>query len=140
MFRQNQGVTLIELLVVISIIAILTMVAVPSYNSYLRRTNRVDATAALMRVASMQEKYYVQNNSYATTAQLGPLATSEHGWYTIAITTAGTLVTDYTATATAVSSGKQNADTDCRRFTLTSTGVKSAFKSDSTANGTSCWR
>jgi type IV pilus assembly protein PilE len=140
--KKRNGFTLIELMIVVAVVGLLAVIAYPSYLGYLRRTNRVDATAGLMRVASAQEKYFVQNNTYATTAQITTLGlnNSERGWYTITIAPLGTLTQGYTATATAVAGKRQINDLECRTFSITSTGVKAAAKSDSSDSSGNCWR
>ena len=63
-FRQ-QGMTLIELVVVMVIVGILAAVAIPSYRSYVIRSQRSDAKDALLALATQQEKHYLQCNNYA---------------------------------------------------------------------------
>ncbi|HEX6572671.1 MAG TPA: type IV pilin protein [Steroidobacteraceae bacterium] len=148
MSRQNamgpqRGVTLIELMIVIVVVGILASIAVPSYRSYVLRTHRVEAKTALLNLAAAQEKHYLQNNTYAansalTTAPpagLGLPATTENGWYTVAIAS-GANAASFTATAT--SAGAQVADTDCATFTITALGVKTATKQGG-ATSTVCW-
>jgi type IV pilus assembly protein PilE len=133
----NRGVTLVELMVVLLIAAVLASIAVPSYRQYVLRSNRTEAAAALLNVAAAQEKFYLQNNTYADDTQLatappaglGLSATTERGYYTIAINAAG--AAGFTATATAV--GSQAADSDCASFTINQAGTK-------TATSTGCWR
>jgi type IV pilus assembly protein PilE len=134
-----QGVTLIELMIVIVVIGILASIAVPSYRNYVTRAQRTDAMSALLRVAAAQEKFYLQNNTYASTALLDDappaglgINGTENGWYTLAITGAD-LTRAFTVTATPVGGGAQATDTHCASFSLTSAGAKSATNSD-------CWR
>ena len=137
-FRMH-GVTLIELMIVIVVIGILASIAVPSYRNYVTRAQRTDAMSALLRVAAAQEKFYLQNNTYAATgflddappAGLGINGT-ENGWYTLAITSTD-LTRNFTVTATPVAGGAQATDTHCASFSLTSAGAKGATNTD-------CWR
>ena len=137
MRNRMKGVTLIELMIVIVIVAILASIAVPSYRSYVLRSHRVEAKTALLNLAAAQEKFYLQNNTYATNAQLtaappnglGLSATSERGWYTIAIAN-GANAAGFSATATAT--GTQAEDSHCASFTINQLGVKSATNTD-------CW-
>ena len=64
----GHGFTLIELMIVMVIMAILASASVAGYRQYLRRANRTDATAALLRLSAAEERFYLQNNRYATTA------------------------------------------------------------------------
>ena len=66
--RRSAGFSLIELLVVVTIIGILGMIAVPSYRAYTMRAHRTEAKTALLQIATSQERYYIQNNSYGTVA------------------------------------------------------------------------
>ena len=144
--RNQAGVTLMELLTVIVVIGVLTSIAIPSYRRYTMRAQRSDATAALLRIAAAQEKFYLQNNTYTTTVGAGGLnlgaGTSERGWYnlTIAAPTGFTIGTAYLATATAVSGGGQIDDLDCRTFTIRETGERGAANSGGTSNTPNCWR
>ena len=62
---RQQGMTLIELVVVMVIVGILAAVAIPSYRSYVIRSQRSDAKDALLALATQQEKHYLQCNNYA---------------------------------------------------------------------------
>jgi type IV pilus assembly protein PilE len=65
---RKRGFTLIELMIVMVIMAILASASVAGYRQYLRRANRTDATAALLRLSAAEERFYLQNNRYATSA------------------------------------------------------------------------
>jgi type IV pilus assembly protein PilE len=140
---RMKGFTLIELMIVIVVIAVLGSIAVPSYRSYILRTHRVEAKTALLNLAAAQEKFYLQNNTYATNAQLatappnglGMTATTENGWYTIAIAN-GASATTFSATATAAAG--QVDDSACATFTINALGVKSATKQGG-GTSTACW-
>jgi type IV pilus assembly protein PilE len=136
--RAGRGFTLVELMITVAIIAIISAIAYPNYTRYVMRSNRTDATAALLRLAAAQEKFYLQNNTYTTTITNVGSANSEHGYYTITIDTGN--ATTFTASATAPTGSRQRNDTDCRTFTITAAGVKGASKADTTANDAACWR
>jgi type IV pilus assembly protein PilE len=141
---RMQGVTLIELVIVVVIIGILASIAVPTYSQYVLRSHRVEAKSALMKLAAAQEQYYVQNNTYATAAKLstappgglGIPATTENGWYTIAIAD-GASTAAYSATATAA--GSQTRDTKCASFTINQLGQKTATNSGGSDATDECW-
>jgi type IV pilus assembly protein PilE len=143
---RNRGFSLIELLVTIAIIGILASIAYPSYRSQLLRAQRTDATAALLRVAAAQERFYLQNNSYAATANLttappGGLGIpgTDRRYYTLTIESAD-LAAGFTAVAVPVAGGPQARDTDCARFTLTEAQLRGATKSAGADNTANCWR
>ena len=145
---EAPGVSAIELLVVLAIVGILAGLSLPAYRDHVLRANRTEARAALLGLATAQEKFYLQCNEYTralnaaatTTCSPGNLrfpATSERGYYTVAVTAAD--ANGWTATATAVSTLPQYRDTRCRTFQLTSTGAKTARNSGHSANDTECW-
>ena len=140
--RKNYGMSLLELMVTVVIIGILGAISYPSYVNYVRRTNRTDATATLLRVASAQEKFFGLKNTYSDTMGSGGLNISgtERGYYTLSFSGTPDAV-QFTAVATAPSGSRQFADTDCRTFTITSTGIRGAKKADGTTDNTAaCWR
>jgi len=146
MRSRERGVTLLELMAVVVIIGILASIAIPSYRTYLLRTQRTDATAALLRTAAAQEKFYLQNNRYATNDELDDappaglgIPATEHGYYTVTLASVDNTL-DFTATATAKSDGAQAKDSQCVTFTINQTGTRTALdksNADSTGN---CWR
>ena len=145
---RSRGFSLIELMVTVSIVAIIAAVAIPSYRQYVRRANRVDATAALLRLASNQERFYLQNNTYASNdllddappAGLGFTGT-ERGFYSVTLAPAGGgYVAGYTATATVVAGEDQSDDDDCVTFTVNEQGLRTAANSGAGNNTERCWR
>ena len=131
----RNGFTLIELMIAVAIVAILAALALPSYQSYVRKGNRGDATSLLQAVNLAQEKHRLGNASYAATfAALSPpcscSSTSERGHYTVAVS--GASATGYTLTATAASS-MQQADTGCTAITLTVNGGNTSYAPNA------CW-
>jgi type IV pilus assembly protein PilE len=117
--RAN-GFTLIELMITVTIIAILTMVALPSYRNYIIRANRAAAQAEMMAIANREEQYLLSNRAYADKATLAYGLPTEVGanydWDVVPGT--GTLPS-YLITFTA--KGSQVSDGD---LTLSSAGVK----------------
>lgn len=146
MNRQRQaGVTLIELLIVVVIIAILGTIAVPTYRSYLLRAQRTEATATLLRIQAAQEKFFVQNNTFASDlesappAGLGVPAITSSGYYDLTVT----LLEEgsgYRLTATPHAGGGQQDDQHCAVISVDHNGVKAARNSNGTDNVRECWR
>lgn len=132
MKKQGEGFTLIELMVVVSLIAVLGAIAYPNYNSYMKKSRRADAKVVLTKVADRQERYYIQNNSYSDDGtDLGfDAATafeSDEAYYTVTISSLGSLRAGWTATAAAQGVQASDDDTsagDCTSMTLDSTGLK----------------
>lgn len=120
---KKLGFTLIELMIAVAIVAILAAIAYPSYVNYVTKSGRSEGVAAVMRVANLQEQYYLDNRAYATDmTKLGlganPFVT-ENGYYSVA--SAGT--SSFTITATAAGT-QASRDSICGTITLTSAGVK----------------
>ena len=122
---KGSGFTLFEMVVVISIIAILTAIALPSYQSSVRKARRADAQKDLMNFAQTAERIFTEKNSYAT----APLPdNTDYYTYTFPVAVTATTYT-IRATPTAV----QAAD-DCGTMNLTNTGQKTHTGSDA-----DCW-
>ena len=128
----NHGFTLIELLVTIAILAIVVAIAIPSYRSYVERTNRTDGTRALMETAQALERCFTRFNAYnAGDCSVTLPFTSDEGWYEVTgVVAAGTF------TLTATPQAGQVSDTECAAFTLTHSGIRAV-----TGTGTAedCW-
>jgi type IV pilus assembly protein PilE len=148
--NRHSGVTLIELMIVIVVLAILTSIAVPSYRSYMIRTQRTEAKTALLNVRAAQEKFYLQNNRYtdllsadtdASPPGLGLPGTSDNGLYTISVDLGNTADEDsdqaYTVTATPLDTASQKDDTKCTTLTLNDVGVRGATGPGGVEQ---CWR
>ncbi|MCE9678014.1 prepilin-type N-terminal cleavage/methylation domain-containing protein [Shewanella sp. AS1] len=126
-----KGFTLIEVMIVVAIIGILAAIAYPSYVDYITKSARSEGVAAVMRVANLQEQYYLDNRTYTTDmTKLGlgasPFVT-EHGHYSIS-STGGT---NFTVTATA-QGAQASRDSTCGTITMTSAGGKGP--------ATECWK
>ena len=103
---NKKGFTLIEVMITVAIVGILAAVALPSYRGYVIRAARVAAQAELLELAGLQEKIFLNSNSYAysviavyTGNSAGGLGrtsgASKDGRYTLALVTdaAGTPMT-----------------------------------------------
>lgn len=112
----SKGFTLIELLLVVAVVGILAAIAMPAYSGYIQKSRRTDATVAIRAVQFAQEKYRGNNTTYGTLAQIGMPATTESGYYTIAVSSA--TATGYVVTATAVAGKSQASDSDCTAIQL----------------------
>ena len=138
--RRNTGFSLTELLTVVAIVGILGAVGYPAYSDYTQQARRSDGQAALLSMATEQERFYLSNNTYASaiadiwTASGGQFESLE-GYYTLSVVSgnANTFVVRATAT------GIQAADTDCAVMELDNTGLRAARTSGGADNAAACW-
>jgi type IV pilus assembly protein PilE len=72
--RHQKAFTLIELMIVVSIVAILTMIAVPSYSEYIRRGRITEAVGNLSDMRVKLEQYFQDNRSYVGACAAGTVA------------------------------------------------------------------
>ena len=131
---RMRGVTLTELMIVIVVLGILTSIAYPSYRQYAARAKRTEAKSALLQIATMQERFYLQNNTYtADLTSLGfPIGANfltDSESYVINVGAAD--AANFSATAT-----YQNADAEagkCATFSIDGRGTKTSTPS------ADCW-
>lgn len=62
--RRNKGFTLIELLIVVTVIGILSAIAMPAYTQWVIKGKRAEGRAALLDLMMQQERYMTQHNTY----------------------------------------------------------------------------
>ena len=134
MRKTMRGVTLLELMIVVVIISILTAIAYPNYREYVIRAKRTEAKAALLQIATNQERFYLQNNTYTTNmTNLGfPVVgafLSDSDSYIINVGAAD--ANDFTATATFQLGGDEAGK--CLTFQIDGRGAKTS------APDTDCW-
>ncbi len=127
MRKQMRGVTLVELMIVVIVLGILVAVAYPNYRDFAARGKRNEAKAALLQIATNQERVYLNTNSYTTDmTQLGfPVADNfetDSGSYVVDVGAADAV--NFTATAT-----YQKADNEagkCLTFQIDARGQRTS--------------
>jgi type IV pilus assembly protein PilE len=141
------GFTLIELMIVASIVGLLLLIGLPSYQDSVLKSNRAAARGVLLDVASRQEQFFINNKQYTDDlTDLGygadpffvndqaDRSTTNGGGSIFQIDLALLTTTTYTLTATAIS--RQTRDGKCATFTLTGAGLKGNTGSGSVSD---CW-
>lgn len=61
---SGRGFTLVELVIVVALLAVLLVLAAPSYRQFVQRAHRVEAIAQLLRVAQCQERTRARTGVY----------------------------------------------------------------------------
>lgn len=159
--RRFAGFTLIELMVVVVTIAILSAIAFPSYQSYIRKSRRAEAREGLLALQQAQEKFRANCPTYATAASSsctlgdfnGDGDTTDAGetytvqwsnsstYYTISVDdNPAATSTTYNLKAVAVNGTSQAADTGCTTMTVNQNGQHYGENGVSgTDDDTACW-
>jgi len=125
---HSAGFTLVEMLVTVTVILILLAIAIPVYSSFMMDSRRSDAIGFLSELAGEQQRYMSENSVYASSMeQLGygedNAVVSPQGHYTVSVATPDS-GTSYLFTATPVVGTSQENDSQCKSFTLSSSGAK----------------
>ncbi|MFG3447592.1 MULTISPECIES: type IV pilin protein [unclassified Stenotrophomonas] len=134
--RRVVGFTLIELMITVAVIAIISAIAYPSYNTQVRKSKRAAAKAEMVEYAQRAERQHTLNNSYAGFRFL------ENNSTTIASPRDGSAVryqitiapAANTFTITAVPQGDQARD-PCGTLTVNQAGVKTPANT----SALECW-
>ena len=166
MKTRNTGFSLIELMVAVLVVAILTSIAVPTYQSSIRKARRTEARSALVDLQAREERFFTMNPSvgystkasdlgYAASGATTDLATTAlpigSGYYNVQIVAGAsgflyptaTATGTYLITATAPSTSPQYKDTGCRSFTLNESGLQGATDSSGASTAavvSNCWK
>lgn len=153
--RSGRGFTLIELMIVVAVVAILTAIALPSYQRYVQKSRRTDAKNAVLDLASREERFFSVNNTYTNdptklgygAASAFPLAVNASGqsYYNLSVPSvtaasgSGTTAVPPAFTGLATPTGSQTADTTCYGYQIDQLGTQSNWNGATQLAGTGCW-
>jgi type IV pilus assembly protein PilE len=134
LMHRMRGVTLLELMIVVVIVGFLAVIAYPNYREFAARAKRNEAKAALLQIATQQERFYLQNNTYTCDmTQLGfPAAAgfvTDSRSYTVDVTACD--ATNFSAQAAYNMGGTES--TKCNLFQLDGRGTRTSNPD------TNCW-
>ncbi len=134
MKMRQQGLTLIELMIVIVVLGILIAIGYPGYQEFSARARRAEAISARLQVATIQERFYLNNQTYTTDLtnlgfETNPW-TTETGSYRIRVLP-GANQNQFVAEADYQRGGTEEAK--CNIYTVNSAGVKASLPE------TDCW-
>lgn len=104
MSHRGKGFTLIELMIAVAVVGILAMVALPSYNDYIRRANISEATAALGTMRTKLELYFQDNRTFVGACAANTVAPLPVGLKNFTVTCPTLSATAYTVQATGTNS------------------------------------
>jgi type IV pilus assembly protein PilE len=121
---QHRGFTLIDVLITVAIVAILTAIAYPSYQSAMRKSHRAAAESHLADVAQRQQQYLLDQRGYASSVSALGMTTpaTVTPYYTIAVAVLAGPPPSFTASATPI--GSQAGDLSGQALTIRNTGAK----------------
>lgn len=134
MRKLANGFNLIEISVTVTIIGLLTIIAINNYSPYLTKSNRHQAKLALLNLSVCMEKYFFEHHTYrnATLESCAISSSIANHHYILSIEKHS----DDTYLLAATPNAKQKKqDEDCGVLTLDSKGIKQA---DGHA-GENCW-
>ena len=140
------GFTLIELMVTLVIATILLTVAIPGYQSFIRKSRRTDAKTAVLDLAGREETVF------STTERL-QRRRRRCGLRGIAVTSGQRLLHDqrgrhgpavaapatFLITAAPAAGSTQLQDAPCQQFTVDQLGNQTALDSGGADNTQICW-
>lgn len=108
----QRGFTLMELMIVVAVIGILSMIAYPNYQQFLKKGRRAAAQTHLMEIALQQQQYLLDARTYATDLTTLNMTTPNDvaSFYQITITASDGPPPSFTITATPISGSVQASD------------------------------
>lgn len=130
--KNYSGFTLLELMIVVTVVAILSMFALPAYFEHVRKGDRAQAEAILLENAHALQLYHGVKNTYVG-APLSSTQSPANGSAKHNISLESSSAISFSLKAVPV-----KTDPECGTLTLTSTGVKGI--SGGSKDAMYCWK
>ncbi|WP_010606676.1 type IV pilin protein [Pseudoalteromonas maricaloris] len=133
----ERGFTLIEVMIVVVIIGILSAIAYPNYNEYVRRGARADAMTLLLDAANKQEQFFVDNRAYSNDLEaIGVPTATENGYFNVTLENVTADTFRIVATAAA---GPVQGDEQCPALTIDELGIRGVTGTTNQDAIDRCW-
>ena len=126
---RARGFTLVETLAAMAIAAVLSSIAVPSFEAQLRKARRADLLAAVVQIQGAQERLRSRGTRYGDLPEIGATTASPGGYYTLQMSSFSADGYELRATA----AGVQARDADCRFMVARAVGMNLVYASGSDA-------
>ena len=148
---RADGFSLIELMIVVVIVAILASIAVPAYQSSVRKSRRTEAKTALLDAAAREERLFASQNAYTSNPALlaygsGAFPIPIGNYYSVQVLANSVAAATSSSPATyqiqvvpTNPGSPQLQDTSCQVFQVDQTGKESSQDGGGNDTSTTCW-
>lgn len=117
---MKHGFTLIELMITVAVIAIISAIAIPSYQSHITKSRRTEAITQLLQGQLKQEQVWLKSSPRQYSSSTSVLGLTNNQYYTFTASASGAT---YTLTATAQGT-QAKQDATCTPLTINQNGDK----------------
>ena len=80
--KNKKGFSLVELIIAIVIVGILSVVSIPVYRNYVKKSMESEGMTMLAEISAAEDIYYTKNKSYTTSASALGVNFSRNKYYT----------------------------------------------------------
>ena len=138
--RHMSGFSLIELMIVVVVVAILSAIALPSYQDYVTRGKITEATSNLADMRVKLEQFFQDNRTYVGACVAGTAAPLPTGTRYFTFTCPTLTATAFTVTATGIDGqGKGGFAYSVNQANLQSTAIGAPASADGWVTSANCW-
>ena len=120
---DSKGFTLVELMIVVAIIAIISMIAIPMFQNFVKKAKAVEGETALAEIKRLEDHYFVDNLQYSNDLSAMGFNRTGVSYYSIAILLNGAGPPPFLYQATATANLDGDPDLDAWVFTLYTDGT-----------------